>query len=120
MQFLPPGSVGLGSTEFVVMRSKTLNPEYVYCLSRLNDFRASAEKTMTGASGRQRVQRAFFDEYQLAQPTDEVLGKFHHLVSSMFDNIHVLAQKNDTLREARDLLLPRLVSGELDVSEIEI
>jgi len=32
----------------------------------------------------------------------------------------VLGAKNRILRETRDLLLPRLVSGEMDVSNVEI
>lgn len=116
--FLANGDIALGSTEFVVMRSRTLTPEYVYCLSRLPDFRASAEKTMTGASGRQRVQNSFFDNYLIVQPLQVTLEQFQEMVSPMFDEITVLAQKNDVLREARDLLLPRLVSGELSVEDI--
>lgn len=120
VNFLANGDAALGSTEFVVMRSRTLTPEYVYCLSRLSDFRAAAEKTMTGASGRQRVQNAFFDTYLVVQPAQDVLNQFQEIVSPLFDEISVLAQKNDVLREVRDLLLPRLMSGELDVSEVEL
>jgi type I restriction enzyme S subunit len=120
VNFLANGNVALGSTEFVVMRSRTLTPEYVYCLSRLSDFRAAAQKTMTGASGRQRVQNTFFDSYLVVQPSQDVLREFQGMAAPLFDQISVLAQKNDALREARDLLLPRLVSGELDVSEVEL
>jgi len=36
------------------------------------------------------------------------------------DLSNILRDKNTTLRRTRDLLLPRLVSGELDVSELDI
>ena len=42
----PEGAVG--STEFIVMRSKMLNPYMVYLLSRTEDFRETAIKSMTG------------------------------------------------------------------------
>lgn len=119
VQFLPDRGVGIGSTEFVVLRSKSLTSEYVYCLSRRPEFRATAQKTMTGASGRQRVQNSFFDEYRILQPTQEILGTFQEVVSPMFNQIKVLADKNARLRSCRDLLLPRLISGELDVSHFE-
>lgn len=120
VQFLPEGAIGRGSTEFIVMRSKTVTPEWVYCLARLPEFRRAAEKTMTGASGRQRVQYEFFDNYIIAHPDQKTLEGFSEIVKPTFDVIYNLIQRNEVLRETRDLLLPRLVSGQLDVSNIEI
>ena len=34
--------------------------------------------------------------------------------------INALLKKNNNLRQARDLLLPKLISGEIDVSELDI
>ena len=48
-------AVAFGSTEFIVLRSKTLCPEYVYLLARSHHFRDNAIKSMSDASGRQRV-----------------------------------------------------------------
>lgn len=44
-----------GSTEFIVLRSKTVCPEYVYLMARSKPFRDNAIKSMSGATGRQRV-----------------------------------------------------------------
>jgi type I restriction enzyme, S subunit len=56
VQFLlSKSAVAFGSTEFIVLRSKTLCPEYVYLMARSNEFRDNAIKSMTGATGRQRV-----------------------------------------------------------------
>ncbi len=50
VQFLPDAeAVAFGSTEFIVLRSQTLTPEFVYCLARSDEFRANAIKSMTGA-----------------------------------------------------------------------
>ncbi len=38
----------------------------------------------------------------------------------MFRSIQVLAEKNELLRHTRDLLLPRLISGELDASDLPV
>jgi type I restriction enzyme, S subunit len=38
----------------------------------------------------------------------------------MFSEIASLGRKNTTLRRTRDLLLPRLISGEVDVSKLDI
>jgi type I restriction enzyme S subunit len=120
VQFLPDRKVGLGSTEFIVFRSIELCPEYVYLLSRTYDFRENAIKSMIGASGRQRVQNECFDNYWLAKPPEQILNMFSGIVSPSFRIIQVLVDKNANLRQTRDLLLPRLISGELDVSRLEV
>jgi type I restriction enzyme, S subunit len=120
VQILDEGQVSIGSTEIIVFREKELNPEYIYFLSREHNFRENAIKSMVGASGRQRVQPGCFDTYLVAKPKKKLLNKFAKIVSPMFDVIHTLAKKNANLRATRDLLLPRLVSGEVDVSGLEI
>ena len=110
VQFLDDENpIGFGSTEFIVLRSKTLSPEYVYCLARSNSFRDNAIKSMTGATGRQRVQNSCFDNYFFAQPSEDVLGKFTEVVRPMFELIDSLHRKNLNLRQQRDLLLPKLI-----------
>jgi len=54
------------------------------------------------------------------RPTDPTLAQFDALVAPFFANIRNLSLRNDNLQETRDLLLPRLISGELDVSELPI
>ncbi len=116
VQFLDDENpIGFGSTEFIVLRSKTLSPEYVYCLARSNSFRDNAIKSMTGATGRQRVQNSCFDNYFLAQPSEDVLEKFTEVVRPMFRLIDVLHRKNLNLRQQRDQLLPKLISGKVNV-----
>ena len=75
---------------------------------------------MTGASGRQRVRNECFDSYLIAVPTEGIGYDFADNARPMFKLIGNLAAQNEVLREARDLLLPRLVSGELDVSELDL
>lgn len=120
VQFLSEGEVGLGSTEFIVLRSRTLTPEYVYFMARSEELRGLAIKSMTGASGRQRVQKECFDGHFFAHPDPRTLGDYTRSVRPMFSLIHVLARQNTHLRATRDLLLPKLISGELDVSELDI
>ena len=119
VQFLPSDdAVAFGSTEFIVLRSRTLCPEYVYALARSDEFRGNAIKSMSGATGRQRVKEACFDSFVLAQPDAETLQGYGETVRPIFAMIRTLAAKNANLRATRDLLLPKLISGELDVSTL--
>jgi len=109
-----------GSTEFIVLRTKSLCPEYVYLMARSDAFRDHAIKSMSGATGRQRVQEACFERFLIAHPDKQTTEAFHATVSPIFKSLHLLACKNATLRQTRDLLLPKLISGEVDVSELNI
>ena len=121
VQFLPDDeAVAFGSTEFIVLRSKTLNPYFVYLLAQTRDFRENAIKSMTGATGRQRVVNQCFDDYFLPNPNQDILDQFELTIASFFRKIQNLSEKNTNLQQTRDLLLPKLISGEIDVSELDI
>jgi type I restriction enzyme S subunit len=51
----------------------------------------------------------------------EVINKIYStLIEPMFAKVRLITEENITLQKTRDTLLPKLLSGELDVSEIEI
>jgi type I restriction enzyme S subunit len=116
VQFLPDASAAAcGSTEFIVLRGKSVPSEFVYCLARSAEFRHHAIKSMSGATGRQRVQERCFDNFLLAHPSDELLKLFAETVRPSFELTQVLHRRVENLRQARDLLVPRLLSGQLSV-----
>ena len=120
VQFLPsPTAVGFGSTEFIVLRSRTLTPEFVYLLARSDEFRGLAIKSMSGATGRQRVQEQCFNDFQIVQPPRDVLEAFSSTVAPSFQLIFRLHSQIENLRRTRDLLLPRLLSGQIALDELE-
>jgi type I restriction enzyme, S subunit len=116
VQFLPDAqAVGFGSTEFIVLRSRTLTPEFVYLLARSDEFRGIAIKSMSGATGRQRVQEQCFDDFQVVQPPRAFLDRFSATVAPSFRLIYKLHLQIQNLRRTRDLLLPRLLSGQVNL-----
>jgi type I restriction enzyme S subunit len=116
VQFLPEAdAVACGSTEFIVLRSRTLTPEFVYCLARSDALRGVAIKSMSGATGRQRVHEKCFNDFQLAQPPRALLDKYSAIVAPTFRLIYKLHLQIQALSQTRDLLLPRLLSGQVAV-----
>lgn len=116
VQFLPSlQDVAFGSTEFIVLRSRTLTPEFVYCLARSDEFRNAAIKSMSGATGRQRVQEKCFDAFSIAQSPRELLDRFSEIVAPSFRLIYSLHHQTENLRRTRYLLLPRLLSGQVSL-----
>lgn len=53
-------------------------------------------------------------------PTSEILNSYYKIDENYTQLIHVLETENQQLISLRDALLPRLMSGELDVSELDI
>lgn len=59
-----------------------------------------------------------FTDLKLEYPISNLLQKFHKLAFPMFEEIKTLSEKNQVLKETRDLLLPRLISGKLSVEHL--
>jgi len=53
---------------------------------------------------------------KLIIPSDDILGQARPLLDSLFEQEVSLKKKNDVLHRTRDLILPKLISGEIDVS----
>jgi type I restriction enzyme, S subunit len=120
VQCLEEGQVGRGSTEFIVLRGKAVGPSFTYCLARSEAFRNHAMKSMSGASGRQRVRNECFGKYLLLVPPSSVVAAFEVAVAPLFVTAHSLAVQASQLASIRDLLLPNLVTGRTDVSSLDL
>ena len=120
IHLFPEGTVGWGSTEFIVMRAIPPVPlEYTYLLARDAAFREHAIQSMTGTSGRQRVQVDALAPYLLPYPPTEIWGELTALVSPVFAQIEFNRQESLALTAQRDALLPRLVSGDVRVDQYD-
>ena len=62
---------GFGSTEFHVIRanSNVILPEWVYFLTKSDNFRKKAESAMTGSAGQKRVPLTFLKNYRISLPS---------------------------------------------------
>ena len=121
IQCLPDNTVGWGSTEFIVMRPKSpVPPEFGYLLARDTTFRDWAIRSMTGTSGRQRVQTSTLATFKIMAPLNYVVwDAFSRAVGPKFKSIKANAETIQTLAQLRDTLLPKLISGELRVKDAE-
>lgn len=93
----------------VVSHEPTLS---TYLLFHLSD-RVEEIRVMGSGSTYPEVSRGKFREFIVVVPSHALTTAFHEHVSQLLDQIRVLKQQNDRLGAARDLLLPRLVSGAL-------
>ncbi|MBM3860567.1 MAG: restriction endonuclease subunit S [Verrucomicrobia bacterium] len=111
---------GVCSSDTIVIHEKT--PEYfgiVLCCVSSEAFVAHATQTSQGT----KMPRANWDvltKYPVALPPKPVLTEFNATINDYVALIQNLLFKNANLRRTRDLLLPKLISGEVDVSKLEI
>lgn len=121
VQFLSDsGQVGLGSTEYIVLRKTTFcNEFFIYLTSRTDKFRNTAINSMVGSDGRQRVQPDFTNKFIIAIPSSELMDSFGDVAQPIFKLVQTLVDENKGLKESRDILLPRLMSGDISVESME-
>ena len=61
-----------------------------------------------------------FTKMPIVIPSNNLIKQFNDFTDPLLQKIIFLVKKNQQLRAARDLLLPKLISGQLDVSELDI
>ncbi len=59
-------------------------------------------------------------DYQYLSPPQTIIDQFNQIIRPVIAQMPLLAKKNANLRRTRDLLLPQLISGRVDVSELDI
>lgn len=73
-----------------------------------------------GGSAQPKFNKTDFKNLPIFLPPDNLLEQFHQIIKPMFELIDENNVEKQTLTIARDTLLPRLMSGELDISNIEL
>lgn len=110
------------STEFIVYKAKddTLT-DYLFSVIDSTSFSDFMCSHVTGSTGsRQRTTPSDTLNFDLVLPSKEELDEFQAIVSPMYAQIRINSIENDKLRRLRDSLLPKLMSGEIDVSDIQL
>ncbi|WP_415344526.1 restriction endonuclease subunit S [Clostridium perfringens] len=101
VDILDENEIGFGSTEYIVLREKlgiTFN-DYIYYLSISPEFRNMAIKSMTGSSGRQRVQKDVLEESEIILPILEEQKAIAKILSDLDEKIEVNNKINKNLEE---------------------
>lgn len=110
------------STEFIVYKAKDQAiTDFLYSVIDSSSFTDFMCSHVTGSTGsRQRTTPSDTLTYELVLPSDDELAEFQSVVSPMYAQMRINAIENDRLKRLRDSLLPKLMSGEIDVSGIQL
>ncbi len=97
-----------------VAKLKSEYPAYAYCLFRSKDMFDEMNNLANGAA-QQNLSPIRTSNVQIVIPDDNKLKEFEMNVQPIIKKIIILNKQNCKLKEARDRLLPKLMSGELEV-----
>lgn len=97
----------------IAPRNRCLN-NFVYLWMTQNIEQLTSKAT---GGAQQHINRNDVCEQSVVLPSHEATSKFDELVDPIFAIISSLVHQNDTLVEIRDSLLPRIISGELEIPE---
>lgn len=95
---------------------KTFINEYLYCYLKDFNYQTMGSTSSIATAVNSKIIKAM----PFVIPTDDEIFRFHTVVGPMFEQILNNQLENDLLAEMRDALLPRLMSGELDVSNLDL
>ena len=110
------------STEFIVYEARKIDQkDFIYSiLDSVPFFNYLCAHTTGSTNSRQRATPKATLDFSFQLPPDNVIKDFCQLVTPMYNLIASNIVENQSLAQTRDSLLPRLMSGELDVSNLDI
>lgn len=107
------------TTNEAIAHFKTDNPlinEYLYCYLKNFNYQTMGSTSSIATAVNSKIIKAM----PFVIPTDDEIVRFHSVVGPMFKLILNCQMENDVLAQIRNSLLPKLMSGELDVSNLDI
>jgi type I restriction enzyme, S subunit len=119
----PVGRINIANIKMVIgrglsaIRSKSGYQWYTFHFLK-ESFKE--EDTIGGGTIFKSVTKGDMEQIPFMHPSECLIEQFDEIAGSMGENIKNLIKRNTILRQTRDLLLPKLISGELDVSQIDI
>ena len=121
------GKIGRLRTKTIMMlnqRVAKLNPidgyrDYIWCKISLEETQNAFFRLADGAA-QPNMSGSQIANYKTIHPSLSICNNFSSVVREMLIQTDNLILRNSNLRQTRDLLLPKLISGELDASELDI
>jgi type I restriction enzyme, S subunit len=100
--------------------SKLENTFYLYFYLSSEKGQKWIESVKTGGTNMTMLNISTLRKCNVLLPKNEVLNHFYNLIKPLLNFKSKLESKNQNLSKTRDLLLPRLITGKVDVSELDI
>ena len=119
---VPDGTEALFGSFLMRVRSKShsTSPRLLHFQLRDRQLRTQLQASAVGATSLRNIRITSLRSALLTVPSPEVLTSFDSIVDPILSLSDLLLKMNTNLRSTRDFLLPKLISGALDVSNLDI
>lgn len=107
----------IASTGFCMISPSKLPTSYLYQFLTTDKF-VGYLTNLAGGAAYPAVKQIHFEEAEVVIPNNELVSDYDQLVKNNFQVIWNLKKQNQLLKEARDILLPRLMTGMIDVESL--
>ncbi|HHS8253828.1 TPA: restriction endonuclease subunit S [Legionella anisa] len=110
------------STEFIQFVPQNIaNRPFIYYLINSEYFQNEIQSRVTGTTGsRQRAQPKEIAVIPVINPTVTLIDKFSKIASQLLEKALINQEENHSLKQIQKILLPKLLSGEIDVSSLNL
>jgi len=98
-----------------VVLASPVSREFLFL--RLQDAKQALENLGSNGATMGNVNKGKFETMEIVSPPFDLLTRYHQIAKPMFTQILAFASQIQNLRRTRDLLLPRLLSGQIHVEE---
>ena len=117
--------IGFGTTEFINLRpGDEILSRYLYMITMTQHFRKLGERVMTGSAGQKRISANYIKNFTLGIPVikeqEEILKKLDSTLSKIDELIEIKKSEISGLHELKNRLISDVVTGNIDVRDIEI
>ena len=109
------GKFWVNNHAHVLAGKRGFNVESLYLL-----FRQTPVKSAVTGAVQMKISQANLKSIQIVIPPESVLKSFNDQIEEMFSLIRINTDENKKVSDLRDSLLPKLMSGEIDVSTLDI
>ncbi len=103
----------------IILRNPRLGLNHLYHIFCSDSYRHHVLASATGATVKHTAPDRI-KSFNIALPPSDICNRFETLASLFSRKIVLLNQRNQNIRQTRELLLPKIISGEIDVENLDI
>ena len=111
---IPTNNWNISESVFTMRANKKISSEFLYMLLLSQDVQNYCQSKANG-SAQKGIRMGDLRKYTFLLPTKNVINDFTNQISPVLRNVSLLRNENKNLIQQRDMLLPRLMSGKLEV-----
>lgn len=111
---IPTNNWNISESVFTMRANKKISSEFLYMLLLSQDVQNYCQSKANGAA-QKGIRMGDLRKYTFLLPTKNVINDFTNQISPILRNVSLLRNESKNLIQQRDILLPRLMSGKLEV-----